>query len=157
MQPSYWEKAPERLKLGQTYHEVASVVGWDRAVEIGMLAWHNASPPSKRRGRDAGRRGGFGAIYVPQKIDASGGQKIVKLIGMEDARRLVAAFPGEQLCFQSIEAASFDRRNRAIAEQVAEGRRAAVVAACFDLDERHVRRICAMQRHCQDDRGNRED
>jgi hypothetical protein len=133
-----WAALPERFALAQAYHEVAEVIGWDRTIDFGMTVWETMRPPSRRKkyARDCS-----GVIYIPQKISEFSGVELVKLVGREDADRLVARFRGTCLWFPNIEAASISHRNRAIARQVAEGRRAAVVACLFDLNERSVRRI----------------
>jgi len=140
-----WETAPERFLLAKAYREVAEVIGWNRAVDFGMRVWEEKRPPSHAV-TDPVHGGGWGIIYIPTALTDSAGRELVRLAGSEDAGRLVKAFPGISLEFPCIVAASIPRRNKAITEQVADGHRVAVVACCFDITERQVRRICAAYR-----------
>jgi hypothetical protein len=133
---SYWDTAPARFLLSPAYHQVAEILGWDRAVEIGYLVWEKKCAPSRHR-KGVGR---VGALYVPGNVEPH--SAIVKLIGLDDARRLSAAFGGEQLCFPSLEAASIPSRNKAIRERATDGFRPEEIGATFDLTARQVRRIC---------------
>ncbi|MGR4877273.1 Mor transcription activator family protein [Pseudoxanthomonas sp. LARHCG66] len=85
----------------------------------------------------------MGSLYVPHRINPETPNRIVQIAGLEDAAKLVAAMPGEQLFFPCIESASLSRRNRAIAEQVADGWPTAAVARGFGITPRQVRRICS--------------
>lgn len=146
MENSYWAKAPERFLLGKAYHDIASVVGWDRAVEIGSRVWELRTPPSRRQDRGRGLRGGAGRIYIPKNFDPLRDLAIVRIAGIEDAKRLIERFAGDAFEFPCIAVATTARRNRAIVEAVAEGTRKKVVACSFGMTERQVRRICRTER-----------
>lgn len=135
-----WATSPERFHLAQAYHQVAEVIGWDRAVDFGMKVWELKRPPSRCKS-DPVHGGGYGHIYIPKALTRFAGGELVRLAGRDAAELLVAAFPGLCLEFPCVVSASIARRNRAIAQQVAEGRRAIDVAWSFDLTERQVRRI----------------
>jgi DNA-binding CsgD family transcriptional regulator len=140
---TYWDRSPERFNLPSSYHVIAPFVGWDRAVEIGMRVWEVCAPPSRSGGPGRRSRGRMGSLYVPHRINLEAPNRIVQIAGLKDAAKLVAAMPGEQLFFPCIESASITRRNRAIAEQVADGWPTASVAQGFGITARQVRRICA--------------
>lgn len=140
---TYWDRSPERFSLPSAYHVIAPVVGWDRAVQIGMRVWEVCAPPSRSGGPGRRSRGRMGSLYVPHRINPKTPDRIVEIAGMEDAAKLVAEMPGEQLFFPCIESASITRRNRAIAQQVADGWPTAIVAQGFGITARQVRRICA--------------
>jgi hypothetical protein len=134
----------EWLALGSAYHEVAAVIGWDRAVQFGFAVWQTKRTPS-HAAYDPIHGGGRGDIYIPTALTEQHGQELVRLAGAEDAALLVKAFPGTTLGFQCLVRASIPRRDRAIAEQVKDGWSVAVVAVLFDLGEKQVRRICQKQ------------
>src|SRR5436190_21808374 len=135
------------MGLPQVYRDVAAVVGLARAIDIGVSVWANRSPPSQRRKRGAAGRSGYGSLYVPKRIQPDRVPTIVKLVGIEDSTKLIAAFPGEQLMFPSAISASISMRNRAIADQVREGANVKCVAACFGLTSRQIRRIAGAERN----------
>jgi hypothetical protein len=134
----------EWLVLSQTYHDVAAVIGWEKAVELGMAVWERKKPPGRQRQNRTGRGEG-GVIYIPALIAEHSGRQLVELVGIDDALRLITAFGGTYLFFPSIERASRPRRDKAIAEQVRSGSRMAAVACAFGLTERQVRRIVQRQ------------
>ena len=135
---NYWENAPERWRLPQIYHEVAEILGWDKAVQIGLRVWDNKRPPSSLK-----TAGGVGCLYVPKSLEVSGNSSVIlDLLEYEDATKLVEEFSGQIIFFGNIESASVPRRNDAIRKEIAEGARAEVVACRFGLTARQVRRIC---------------
>lgn len=135
-----WADAPERFHLAQAYHQAAEVIGWDRAIEFGMKVWEAKRPPSRSKS-DPIHGGGYGCIYIPRALTRFSGGELIRLAGREAAERLVKAFSGMYLEFPCIVSASIARRNKAISQQVAEGRRIADVAWAFDLTDRQIRRI----------------
>lgn len=140
----HWDRSPERFNLPSAYHIIAPVVGWDRAVQIGMRVWEVCAPPSRSGGPGHRSRGRMGSLYVPRRINPAVPNRIVEIAGPDDAAKLVAAMPGEQLFFACIESVSTTRRNHAIAEQVASGWPTVAVAQSFGITPRQVRRICAV-------------
>lgn len=140
-----WSRAPERLALANAYHEVAAVIGWDAAIDFGLAVWEMKRPPSRRK---AGCWDRQGMIYIPATIKKDSGRELVAMVGLQDALLLAEAFGGTQLEFPNITAASIQRRNKAIAEQVADGWFLNHVAATFGLTGRQVRRICRDQGGC---------
>lgn len=137
-----WAEAPERFTLSSAYHDVARLIGWDRAIEFGMAVWREKRPPSTAPS-DPIHGGGRGMIYIPSKLYGTFGRELIRLAGLESAGRISRAFPGCYLVFSSIVCTTTSRRNRIISEQVANGARIAAVACCFDVTERQVRRIFA--------------
>lgn len=142
----FWDNTPARFNLPSAYHLIAPVVGWDRAVQIGMRVWEACAPPSRSGGAGRRSRGRTGSIYIPHRINPDVPNRIVEIAGLEDAAKLVAAMPGEQLSFACIESASVAGRNRAIAAQVADGWPVVAVAHGFGITPRQVRRIVAAHR-----------
>lgn len=137
---SVWARAPERLALAAVYHEVAEIIGWDAAVDFGMKVWETKRPPSRAKYHPV-HGGGYGVIYIPHALTAIAGGELIRLAGRQNAKRLVHQFPGLNLSFPCIVAASMARRNKAISQQIADGCSMASVAFGFDLTERQVRRI----------------
>lgn len=139
MAVSNWEDLPERFALAQVYHDVARVIGWDRAIAFGMSVWTEKRPPS--RGQDYGR----GVIYIPTKLNHWCGLELIRLAGERDAALLVKEFPTHELEFPNIVSASIGRRNRAIVQHLSDGLRTAVVACAFGITERQVRNIASKE------------
>lgn len=133
-----WDNAPERWLLSQQYQQVANVIGWRNAVELGTWVFENKKPPCRKAGRNGDRRG---HLAIPHSTSSPGARTIAAIIGDDAARALQAMFGGEILCFGSIEPASIPRRNRAIVEQLDDCGRVEIVGACFGLPSRDVRRI----------------
>lgn len=134
----------EWLALGSAYHEVAAVIGWERAVAFGFAVWQEKRTPS-HAAYDPVHGGGRGDVYIPTALSDRHGQELIRLAGPESAAALIKAFPGATFGFQCLVPASIPRRDRAIAEQVKDGWSVATVAALFDLGERQIRRICQAQ------------
>jgi Mor transcription activator family len=133
-----WENAPERFLLGRVYHEVAAVIGWAKAVELGHFVCESKCPPSRPK------YGRAGVIYFPsnERTDGATMATVSRIIGEEAVQKMIRVFGCERLQFPSIEAASIPRRNRAIVEQLINSNFwTAGVAASFDLTSRAVRRI----------------
>ena len=134
-----WASARERFLLAPLYHEVAAVIGWQKAVELGQWVYENRNPPCRKAGRRYDRRG---FLTVPRSASTRVAREIAAVIGEDATRALQAAFGGgEVLQFGSIEPASIPRRNRAIVEQLEDCGKIAAVACSFGLTERTVRRI----------------
>lgn len=139
---SNWENLPERFALPKVYHDVARVIGWDRAIAFGMNVWREKRPPSRRE--DHGR----GVIYIPHELGGrigNGGAELIRLAGESDAALLVSAFCGLFLEFPNIVSTSIGRRNRAIGQHLSDGLRPAVVACAFGITERQVRNIASKE------------
>jgi hypothetical protein len=137
-----WAYLSERFALAPVYHDVARVIGWDRAVSFGMAVWHEKRPPSRDHAN------GRGVIYIPHALGAPrrhDGAELIRLAGERDAALLVGAFPGLNLEFPNIVSSSIGRRNRAITQYLTDGLSPAVVACAFGITERHARRIASME------------
>ena len=134
-----WEERPERFALAPIYHDVAEVIGWDRAIRFGWRVWWEKRPPSGIHDRARG------LIYIPKKLRKRCGSELIRIAGEHDAALLVNAFGGMPLEFPNILPASISRRNRAIVQQIQEGIRPSFVAASFGLSLRQVRRIASME------------
>jgi hypothetical protein len=132
-----WDNAPERFLLGRVYHEVAVVIGWAKAVELGYWACQNNCSPSRKK------YGVAGTIYFPIRTkDSKSIRQISQIIGDDAVQMMIGIYCGDSLQFPSIESASIPRRNRAIVEQLIESNFwTAGVAASFDLTTRAVRII----------------
>lgn len=136
---SSWAELPERFALSPAYHEVARVIGWDRAISFGMSVWREKRPPSRKNN-------GRGVIYIPRELGGnlgSGGAELIRLAGEADAAKLVGAFCGLHLEFNNIVPASIGRRNRAIIQHLRDGMSAVAVACAFGITDRQVRRIAS--------------
>lgn len=133
-----WANKAERWLLPKVYHDVAAVIGWKAAVDLGMWVYETRRPPSRQMRRNGDRRG---CLSVPKGESTSVAREIAVVIGADNARDFQKAFCGETLHFGTIEPASIPRRNRAIVEQVDNGSRIAAVAASHGLSEREIRRI----------------
>jgi hypothetical protein len=138
---SWWDTAPERHLLGDSYKLFASVLGWERAIDIGFRIWQEKRPPSKLGG--VSDHGSEGVIYVPKRISETKPPEIVRFGGEADSHKLSAALGGEVFTFPSLEMVFRGHRNRAIVKQVASGLRMDIVAASFGISERQARRVCA--------------
>jgi hypothetical protein len=139
---SSWEDLPERFALAQVYHDVARVIGWDRAIAFGMNVWREKRPPSRCH------INGRGFIYIPSELGGrrgGGGSELIRLAGERDAALLVKEFPTHELEFPNIVSASIGRRNRAIVQHLSDGLRTAVVACAFGITERQVRNIASKE------------
>lgn len=142
MAVSNWENLPERFALPKVYHDVAAVIGWNRAIAFGMSVFMEKRPPSRRE--DHGR----GVIYIPHELGGrigNGGAELIRLAGESDAALLVGAFCGLSLEFPNIVSTSIGRRNRAIVQHISDGLRPAVVACAFGITERQARRIASKE------------
>ena len=142
MAVSSWAGLPERFALAPVYHDVARVIGWDRAVSFGMAVWHQKRPPLRNH------KNGHGVVYIPHALGGQlgrGGAELIRLAGESDAALLVGAFCGLSLEFPNIVSTSIGRRNRAITQYIADGLRPAVVACAFGITDRQARRIASKE------------
>jgi hypothetical protein len=137
---SFWANATERFLLPPTYHEVAAVIGWDAAIELGTYVAANKRPPSRRQ--QSGNHNSAGKLYVSRDQHGAVMRQIAAVIGEELTTKLSDAFGGEYLEFCGVERAFVARRNRAVVQRAKDGWAAHAVAMAFDLSERQVRRIC---------------
>ncbi|UNK57163.1 hypothetical protein MNQ95_13655 [Pseudoxanthomonas daejeonensis] len=135
-----WETAPVRFLLGRAYHDVAEVLGWQKAVDFGMDVWARKRPPSERKAQSV-YGGGHGSIYIPEKVNSFFGHELVELLGEDDAKALSARLGGEILEFSAIAPAFKKQRNQAILDRAMEGLSPNVIAFLFELTPRSVRRI----------------
>lgn|GEM_PF-6635491 len=142
---SWWATAPERFKLARSYHEVAEVIGWDKAVKFGLEVWSRKRPPSQRRTCSVSGGAGRGVIYIPQLISGWKGRELAEMLGDEDADRMARAFGGEALEFGCIAPAFRRRRDEAIRTQFRDGKSLKSIARHFDLTDRRVRDIVASE------------
>lgn len=135
-----WATAPQRFYLPPIYHQVAEVIGWDHAVDLGCYVAEFKRPPSRRK-KEA-RHSGSGTLYVRRDCGGRVMQAIASVIGWDATASLAQAFGGESLEFCGIERAFLAGRNRAIVERFTYGYSARDVAASFGITDRQVRRIC---------------
>jgi hypothetical protein len=131
-----WENAPERWLLSSGYRDVAEIIGWKNAVDLGVWVYE-----TKKRHKPGTSRDRRGTICIPMRRDNTTAQGIAEVIGEAAASLLIQECPGCRPIFGSIEPASIPRRNRAIVEVVTAGEKISVVACTFGITERQVRNI----------------
>lgn len=131
-----WANAPERWLLSSSYQEIAEVIGWKKAVDLGTWVYE-----TKKRYKPGTSRDERGTICIPVQRENATARGIAEVIGEDAAALLIRDFPGYRLIFGSIEPASIPRRNRAIVDALNAGVRVRVVACAFDITERQVRNI----------------
>lgn len=120
-------------ELPESIHEIASVIGRDRALYlVGALA-----PSGKRKWRRI--------LYVPHPHNLKMSSKIVRILGYDDAVRLSSAFAG--LSLQPANGNSLSRalRDHRICDMARGGVSTADIAALFVLAPRTVRGILKRQ------------
>lgn len=126
--------------LPETERDVAAVFGRGRAIAISRLVCIQL--PS-RRSNGQGRRG---CLYVPKKLN----ERIVSLLGEEDGRKMVAAFPGQTLFFTCCRLALNRGRDEIIRRLKSKGCSWRVLSHASGLTERNLFNICRTppkQRH----------
>lgn len=123
--------------LAKDYQAVAEVIGWQRAVDFGLRVWETCRPPSRANTNDLGG-GGTGFLYIPHAL---AGTKLSRLVGIEDARKIIARFAGETLQFPPIVVASTARRNRLVVASLANGHSLRSTCGAFGVTPRTILRI----------------
>lgn len=116
------------MQLPASVQEIASVIGTERALYlIGQLP------------RCYTKKSCHVILYVPKHLKPD--HQLVRLLGWNDARRLVAEFGGEIL--QPANCAEIYRqfRDRSILQMLAGGSRPAAVAELMGVSDRHVRNL----------------
>ncbi len=126
--------------LGAGYHEMAEVIGWKKAVDLGMWVFENKKRNKTGHGDDRG------TICIPISLETATARGMADVIGEDATKRLIQECPGCRPIFGSIEPASIPRRNRAICEQLKQHEfHWELIAASFGLTVRHVRNIYRAQ------------
>src|SRR5690606_22652821 len=87
-----WANKAERWLLPKVYHDVAAVIGWKAAVDLGMWVYETRRPPSRQMRRNGDRRG---CLSVPKGESTSVAREIAVVIGADNARDFQKAFCGE--------------------------------------------------------------
>lgn len=131
-----WSNAPERFLLSSGYCEIAEVIGWKKAVDLGTWVFDT------KKKRKPGSRDKRGTICIPASFNNATARAIAEVIGEDAATLLMRECHGCRPVFGSIEPASIPRRNRAIVEQLQQHDfHAELIAASFGLTARQVRNI----------------
>lgn len=118
------------MKLPASVQEIADVIGDERALFlIGQLPRCIAGDPGKQSERVI--------LYVPKKLDFE--HALVRILGWQDAQKMVAHFGGEILCPANCAAIYRPFRDENIVRLVTEGVPIPMVAEWFNVSERHVK------------------
>lgn len=126
---------PADFLLPQTVRDVAEVIGRRQAF---ILAGAVCPPATAERRSDRGRSG---CIYVPIALTTGRNERLVEILGHDDAKRIVDAFGGMILHFPCCEAFARYYRDRAIQRMAADGWNRKAVAWMFGVSERTVRNV----------------
>lgn len=126
------------MELPASVQEIADVIGREKALHL------IASLPTYIGGL-AGKRSRRVMLYVPQKLKE--GHRLISILGIEDAEKLVKAFGGE--CLQPANCAGIERetRNEEIRAMDAEGKTTAEIAERFDLSTWAVIKVLRVNPH----------
>lgn len=128
-------RSPDWL-LPAIVRDVAAVIGRRQA-----FALSGAVCPRKKPDRRDTTRGRSGCIYIPRTLRDGRSERLIEILGREDAQRMVGAFGGEILYFPSCTRYMQWHRDAALRRMVADGEPDWVVAWMFDVCERTVRNI----------------
>lgn len=115
--------------LPSSIAEIAEVIGRESAL------WLVANSPmriTKRGGKNI-------TIYVPKRVSPS--HRLVAILGLEKAKQLVAAFPGETLKTVPLDFLARQRRDAQITRLLALGWPVRAVAAAMGVSQQHVRMV----------------
>lgn len=112
--------------------QVADVIGRDRALYL-VRTW--------RRTRSTNPNAQQLSIYIPAKLKPDREHELVRVMGWDDASKLVAAFRGEILNLSTCDGVQRAWRDQAIRRQAEQGLKAKALAHLFDMTDRQVRRI----------------
>lgn len=114
--------------------EIAGVIGCHAALHlIGQLPTCVAGKPGKQSTRVI--------LYVPKRLKP--GHRLVQILGMDRAQKLVTAFGGETLPVANCRHVYIRFRNREIRRMAAERMSTAEIAAIIGMTVRSVRAIKA--------------
>ena len=116
--------------------DVAAVIGRRQA-----FALSGAVCPRKTPDRRGVTRGRAGCVYVPRTLRDGRSERLIEILGRDDAQRMVDAFGGEILHFPPCYRFMQWHRDAAIRRMAAEGSPLWVVAWMFDMTERNVRNV----------------
>lgn len=117
------------MALPPSAQEIADVIGRDRTLFlIGQLP-------------QAGRRKWRVVLYIPKRIDPD--HKLVRLIGWDDAMKLVRHFGGEILQPSNCRFLHREFRNAEVVRLWRAGEKLPLIADMVDLSYRQVRNIIA--------------
>lgn len=123
------------MKLPASVQEIADVLGQERALYlIGQLP--KTYPPSTRTAHGATERV---ILYVPKNVRPD--HALVRILGWNDANKIVAAFGGEILQPANCREIYRRFRDRAIAEMIGEGIPQNEIAELMGVSHRHVRNV----------------
>lgn len=117
------------MTLPESVQELADVIGRDKALRlVGSL------PP-------CGKRSWRRALYVPtpERLDPT--SLLVRVLGMDDARKLAEEFGGINMQPSTCAEAAKELRNDAIRAQYAAGASTKLLACLFGISTRHVRYV----------------
>lgn len=122
------------MKLPRSVQEIAEVIGRERALYlIGQL-------PRCFAGKD-GHKSWRPMMYVPALRRLTPDHNLVAILGWKDAEKLCRHFGGEILQPGNCAEVYRPFRDRSIARMAAEGVPLKLVAAWFDVTDRHVRTV----------------
>lgn len=120
------------MKLPASVQDIADVIGDERALYlIGRL-------PRCIAGND-GKRSERVIMYVPQRLTFD--HVLVRILGWQDAQKLVDVFGGEILCPANCTGIYREFRDQHIVRLLAKGMTTAMVAEWFGITAEQVRRI----------------
>lgn len=118
--------------LPNSVREIAEVIGRDAALRlIGKL-------PTCYAGKD-GKKSTRVMMYVPKRLAPD--HQLVRILGWNNANRLVRHFGGEILYPANCRAIYSKYRDEAILKMLEAGARPSMVAELMGLSERHVRNL----------------
>ncbi|HEY9460813.1 MAG TPA: hypothetical protein VIR04_08435 [Paralcaligenes sp.] len=120
------------MQLHRTVREIADVIGRDRALFlVGQLPRCYSGIQGKKSWR--------AILYVPKSLKPN--HPLVRILGWQDAEKLVRAFGGEIL--QPANCADIYRRFRdsSICRMAGAGMKAACIASVMEVSERHVKNV----------------
>lgn len=124
------------MRLPASVREIADVIGDERALFlIGRLPKCYSGP----------RKWPQVILYVPKRLDFD--HPLVRILGWNDAQKLVDAFPGEILHPASCSAVYRDYRDENILRLVGEGVPVPMLAEWFDVSERHIKNLMREKPH----------
>lgn len=137
------------MRLPGSVQEIADVIGTERALYlVGQLPRCYAKDP-----RFPNAKATHVILYVPKRLPPD--HELVRILGWQDAKRLVDAFGGEILQPASCADVYRQFRDRSALRMVAEGMKPAAVASLLEVSERHVRNL--LRENPQQDTGAAND
>ena len=135
---------PPCRMLPRAAQEIADIIGRDRALFlIGQLpvCYVQDKRYPKREGSKGSRRV---ILYVPKRLKPD--HILARILGWNDAQKLVNVFGGEILCPPTLEKTLYwPHRDAAIIRLACEGLPCAVLAEWFEMTEQRVRQVVESQ------------